>query len=99
MGRIEVDYEAIGESIIPKMKDCETNIAELYSSMDKVVKSLGQYMEAESADAYLVEFENLLGPDIKKLEELIAGYYTQLNQVVTQFANTDKELHDMITSF
>lgn len=99
MSRLEVNYEAIAESTVPKMQRCEANIADLYASMDKTVKSLSQYMEAESADAYVMEFENMLGPDIKKLEELIAEYYTQLNQVVKEFVDMDKELHDMITSF
>ena len=97
MAKLEVNYEAIAQETIPAMKKAENDIEAIYNHMDKAVKSMKGYMQAESADAYEQEFITLLGPDIKKLEELISEYYTQLNQVVKNFEELDKEMHDMIS--
>ena len=97
MAKIEVNYEAIEQDTIPAMQRAESDIEALYNHVDKAVKSLKGYMEAESAEAYVTEFESLLGPDIKKLEELTSEYYQQLQQVVKNFADLDKEMHDMIS--
>lgn len=93
---LKVDYESIESSTIPKMQKIEEDVQALYTAMDRVIKSLKQYMEAEAADAYLAEFEELVGPDIQKIEELVAEYYTQLSQVVKQFADMDSEISKMI---
>lgn len=94
---LKVNYECIETSTIPSMKKSEEDIHMLYAAMDKTVKSLSQYMEAEAAGAYVMEFEELLGPDIQKLKELVAEYYMQLSQVVKKFADLDSELSKMIT--
>lgn len=96
MPNLRIDYDSIERSIIPAMKRYEQDINALNIHMEKTVKSLSNYMEAEAANAYYAEFDNVMSVDVKKLEELIVEYYTQLQQVVERFEDLDAELAGMI---
>lgn len=95
--RLRVDYEAVQE-LIEDMKEYEAGIESTYSDMTTTVKSLVDkgYMEADSANAYVDEFTEMLGPDIEKLSELINKFYTQLSQVCQNFADADAKIAGML---
>lgn len=95
--RLRVDYEAVQE-LIEDMKGYEADIESTYSDMTTTVKSLVDkgYMEADSANAYVDEFTEMLGPDIEKLSELINKFYTQLSQVCQNFADADAKIAGML---
>ena len=95
--RLRVEYDSV-RSIIGNMKDYENEIVEIYDEMDNTVKSLqaNGYMEAESAKAYEAEFEDLLGPDIKKLSQLIQSFYKQLNDICNNFEEADTKIAEML---
>ena len=80
------------------MKDYESEVERIYEEMDNTVKSLvnNGYMEAESANAYVAEFEDLLGPDIKKLSQLIQSFYKQLNDICNNFEEADAKIAEML---
>jgi uncharacterized protein YukE len=80
------------------MKDYESEVEEIYDEMDNTVKSLvnNGYMDAESANAYVSEFEELLGPDIKKLSQLIQSFYKQLDDICNNFEEADAKIADML---
>ena len=95
--RLRVDYVAVNE-IINDIKEYETEVEEIYDLMDTTVGSLVSegYMEAESATAYVDEFEKMLGPDIQKLKALIASFHKQLTDICTNFAERDSNIADML---
>ncbi len=95
--RLRVDYEAVQE-LIEDMKGYEADIESTYSDMTTTVKSLVDkgYMEADSANAYVEEFTEMLGPDIESLSELINKFYTQLSQVCQNFADADAKIAGML---
>lgn len=95
--RLRVDYEAVQE-LIEDMKGYEADIESTYSDMTTTVKSLVDkgYMEADSANAYVDEFTEMLGPDIESLSELINKFYTQLSQVCQNFADADAKIAGML---
>jgi WXG100 family type VII secretion target len=95
--RLRVEYDSV-RSIIGNMKDYESEVEEIYDEMDNTVKSLvnNGYMEAESANAYVSEFEELLGPDIKKLSQLIQSFYKQLDDICNNFEEADAKIADML---
>ena len=95
--RLRVDYVEV-ERLIGDMKGYETEIESTYSEMSTTVESLvnNGYMEADSANAYVNEFKQLLGPDIQKLSELINQFYTQLSQICENFSEADSKIAGML---
>ena len=95
--RLRVEYDSV-RSIIGNMKDYENEIVEIYDEMNNTVKSLqgNGYMEAESAKAYEAEFEELLGPDIQKLSQLVQNFYKQLTDICNNFEEADAKIADML---
>ena len=95
--RLRVDYEAVQE-LIEDVKGYEADRESTYSDMTTTVKSLVDkgYMEADSANAYVEEFTEMLGPDIESLSELINKFYTQLSQVCQNFADADAKIAGML---
>ena len=95
--RLRVDYVAI-DQIVNDMKKYEEEIGSRYTDMTAIVESLVNdgYMEAESADAYITEFKEMLGPDLKKLLDIVHKFYTQLSQICQNFADHDSKIADML---
>ena len=96
MLNLKIDYDSIATATIPEMKRYEQELQELSGHMEKTIESLGNYMEAESANAYYVEFVEVISVDIKKMEEMVAEYRRQLQQVLEQFESTDYTVANMI---
>lgn len=95
--RLRVDYAAV-EGVIGNMKQCKEDIVEKYKQMMQIVESLVSegYMEAESADSYVSEFKEMLGPDIKSLSDLINDFYEQLSKICQNFAEHDSKIAGML---
>lgn len=96
--RLKVDYVSVKE-IANDIKGYSDEIQVIYDDMDTIVKSLVSegYMEAESATAYVEEFENLLGPDIKSLKLLVDSFYKQLTQICSNFETKDADIAKMLS--
>lgn len=86
-----INYEGV-DSVVNDMRTYEENINTIYSDMSATVESLvnNGYMEAETADAYINEFKELVGPDIIKMSEVLSTFYTQLAQVKQLFIDHDR---------
>ena len=93
---LRVDYEGLASDTIPKMKKCEPDIANVYSEMQTAVGSLIQYMEADSANSYINEFKELVGPSVEQMENLVRDYHTQLQNVVDHFSDVDTGISSQI---
>ena len=95
--RLRVDYVSV-RSIIGDIKGYEEEIESIYDVMDTTVGSLVSdgYMEAESATAYVEEFENMLGPDIQSLKTLVASFYKQLSDICDNFEDADSRIAEML---
>lgn len=91
-----VDYEKLESDTVAELKVCEAKVGDVYDDMKTIVNSLSQYMEAESAQAYIHEFEQLVGPSIQEMEKLISSYYRQLQDVAEYFANKDTAMSQRI---
>lgn len=96
MLNLKIDYDSIATATIPEMKRYEQELQALSGHIEKTIESLGNYMEAESANAYYVEFVEVISVDIKKMEEMVAEYHRQLQQVLEQFESTDYTVANMI---
>lgn len=91
-----VDYEKLESDTVAGLKTCETKVGDVFDDMKFIVNSLSQYMEAESAQSYIHEFEQLVGPSIQDMEKLISSYYKQLQDVAEYFANKDTTMSQKI---
>lgn len=90
---LRVDYEQV-EALIGKMQSCESDISSIYSDMQSTVQSLvnNGYMEADSANAYVDEFNEMLSPDMQALKDLVAEYYAQLSKICQNFRDADEKI-------
>jgi len=91
-----VDYEKLESDTVAGLKRCEVKVENVYEDMKSIVSSLTQYMEAESAQSYIHEFEQLVGPSIQDMEKLISSYNKQLQDVAEYFANKDTTMSQKI---
>lgn len=91
--RLRVNYNMV-ENLINDMRGYGLDIERIYSEMTATVTGLvdKEYMEAESAEAYINEFTEMLAPDIEKLSDLISNYYLQLHEICINFAEADKQI-------
>lgn len=90
---LSVDYVQV-EALIGQMQSCEEDISAIYTDMQSTVQSLvnNGYMEAEAANAYVDEFNEMLSPDIQALKDLVAEYYAQLSKICANFADADSKI-------
>ena len=95
--RLRVDYVSVRD-IVSDIQTYESEIEEIYDLMDTTVNALVSegYMEAESATAYVEEFENMLGPDIQSLKTLVASFHKQLTDICNNFEDADARIADML---
>lgn len=90
---LRVDYEQV-ESLIGQMQSCESEISEIYTDMQTTVQSLvnNGYMEADAANSYVEEFNQMLSPDMQALKDLVAEYYAQLSKICENFRDADQKI-------
>lgn len=92
MDELTVNYDMLEDVTVVGLKNCATKVGNIREEMKATVNSLAQYMEAESAQMYIHEFEELVGPNIQAMEELITSYYQQLQDIANCFAERDRKL-------
>ncbi len=94
---LKIDYASV-QGLVDDMKTYETQVEELYSDMTTIVQSLvtNGYMEADSANAYVSEFTEMLGPDIENLSELLTTFHTQLSEICENFKDADAQIAKML---
>ena len=97
MDRLYMNYTEI-DSVLRRMQTCKTNINNNNDTMSNIVKGLldNGHMEGETADGYLQEFEQILGPDLQSLSELLDSYSKQLSDISSNVAAADKAVGSML---
>ncbi len=95
---IKLDYSNL-EQKMSKMSNCSSKLEEVFADMKDTVSSLVEqgYMEAETANACVNEFDTIMSPDLEDLVDLIDEYQKQLKQICEAFQNADKTLTSLFS--
>lgn len=89
---LRIDYQGLEDDTISRLKKCESRLGITYDQMNTTVSSLTQYMEADTATAYINEFTQLVGPSIESMETIVREYYIQLQQILDRFDEVDGKI-------
>lgn len=95
---LKVDYQGLEDDTVVQLKNCETRLQTTYEEMNSTVSSLTQYMEADTATAYINEFTQLVGPSIESMETIVKEYYTQLQDIAARFAEVDDKISSSLAA-
>lgn len=94
---LRIDYNGL-TATVAQMQTAAANVQATYEDMQTTVNALvtNGYMEADSANTYVENFNSLLGPSMEDLNQLITSFHTQLTTICENFAEADRNIANAI---
>ena len=89
-----LDYEAIGDAAV-KLQTEGDNISDCINNMGTVVGGLPDIWRAETCNSYVNQYLEL-EPKMKEMVDLITDMVTQMNQICSNFQETDSGMAGQI---
>lgn len=95
---LDVRYDEIRSEVIGKLIEQKIQMEEGLSKLQRIVDQIPEYMEGEAAQAYVIEFEEIVKRIYSKLNINVDNFANQLESVCQEFENLDNDIQGSLTN-
>lgn len=94
----KVDAEAARTNVVDKLAELKGEMESTLSTLETEVGDIPNYMQGDSATAYVNEFDTIIKSIYSKLDENVGTFADKIGKAIMQFEALDEGVSDQMNA-